>query len=469
MSEEPKRCFVVMGFGVKTDYATGRKLDLNKSYRLLIKPVVESRGMNCIRADEIRHSGSIDVPMYKELLKADVVVADLSSANVNAFYELGIRHALRPYTTIVISEDKLAYPFDLNHIKITNYTHLGDAIDFEEVERFRNELGKTLDAVLQNKEFDSPVYTYLDGLVPPKLQDELEEALTTKAEETEDSEPQDSSSVQAAETLSLLAEQGEAAIRSKNYSLAKSLFNSAMLMGKTASDPGVSHDAYLIHRMAYATYHAKEPNEVAALEAALQLLEQLDLSHTNDAETVGMAGRIKKRLYFAGEGDQHLFDAIQYFERAYFLLHNRYNGINLSFLINFRPETEAYNHPQEIVADLVLANRIRREVLGMCDMEWQRIQAHKPGNAMGKLKHDDPALAASQQQLEQDQRFWILANSAEAHFGLGEMDEYREAKKQARELPHEPWMMESFEEQVQKLGEVLKKYGHLLQPEWKER
>src|SRR4028119_286289 len=121
-----KRCFVVMGFGLKTDFATGRKLDLNKTYRLLIKPVVESRDIICIRADEIHHSGPIDVPMYQELLKADLVIADLSTANVNAFYELGIRHALRPRTTIVISEDKLTYPFDLNHIKITSYTHLGE-------------------------------------------------------------------------------------------------------------------------------------------------------------------------------------------------------------------------------------------------------------------------------------------------------------------------------------------------------
>src|SRR5262249_45466608 len=142
------RCFVVMGFGVKTDFATGRKLDLDKSYRLLIKPIVLEAGLACVRADEIRQSGLIDVPMYQELLGADVVIADLSTANPNALYELGIRHALRPHTTIVISENKLSYPFDLNHVAISSYTHLGDAIDYEEVERFRDVLRKTLAAVL---------------------------------------------------------------------------------------------------------------------------------------------------------------------------------------------------------------------------------------------------------------------------------------------------------------------------------
>src|SRR5262245_3878138 len=107
---DPKRCFVVMGFGKKTDFASGRTLDLDKAYRGLIKPVVEGKGLKCVRADEIPHSGSIDMQMYQELLTADVVIADLSTANPNALYELGIRHALRPWTTIVISENKLTYP-----------------------------------------------------------------------------------------------------------------------------------------------------------------------------------------------------------------------------------------------------------------------------------------------------------------------------------------------------------------------
>ncbi|MBL7712380.1 MAG: hypothetical protein JNL13_07955, partial [Chitinophagaceae bacterium] len=127
------QCFVVMGFGTKTDFATGRKLDLDYSYNALIKPVVEQKGMTCIRADEIKHSGTIDVPMYQQLLNADVVIADLSTSNANAFYELGVRHALRPHTTIVIAEQQLAYPFDLNHILISKYNHLGLNIDYYEV------------------------------------------------------------------------------------------------------------------------------------------------------------------------------------------------------------------------------------------------------------------------------------------------------------------------------------------------
>src|SRR5918997_614206 len=118
LSEDFKgTCFVVMGFGKKTDFETGRTLDLDKVYKNMIKPAVEAAGLKCIRADEIVHSGLIDVPMYEQLLNADVVVADLSTSNKNAYYELGVRHALKPYTTIIICEDGVkAFPFDLNHV-----------------------------------------------------------------------------------------------------------------------------------------------------------------------------------------------------------------------------------------------------------------------------------------------------------------------------------------------------------------
>ena len=51
----PKKCFVVMGFGEKTDLATGRTLDLDKTYRIIIKKAVEEAGLECIRADDMIH------------------------------------------------------------------------------------------------------------------------------------------------------------------------------------------------------------------------------------------------------------------------------------------------------------------------------------------------------------------------------------------------------------------------------
>ena len=65
-----KSCFVVQGYGRKTDYRDGRVLDLDASYAI-IKDAVEGAGLQCIRADEIQHSGTIDLPMYEWLFKAE--------------------------------------------------------------------------------------------------------------------------------------------------------------------------------------------------------------------------------------------------------------------------------------------------------------------------------------------------------------------------------------------------------------
>jgi Tetratricopeptide Repeats-Sensor len=471
-SIEPKRCFVVMGFGLKTDYATGRKLDLNKSYRLLIKPVVEQKGLLCIRADEIRHSGAIDLPMYRELLKADVVIADLSTANVNAFYELGIRHALRPRTTIVISEDKLTYPFDLNHIKITSYTHLGDGIEYEEVERFRKVLAETLQAVLDKEDPDSPVYTYLDHLKPPSLEEQVEEAV--RAENKKENTPtrgeeatkgqNGKSKVLENKTLALLIEQGEDAINKKEFGKARKFFDSAVSIGNDPRNPTLNNDPYLIHRLAFTTYKSKEPDEITALKSALILLKQLDLDHTNDPETVTIAGAVEKKLYEIGGGEDHLSNAILFFERGYFLLNNRYNSINLGYTLDCRANSALSPTNEEKIADMVYANRTRRRVLIICDNDWNEVVQREERASKGDAENED---IIKQRQINNEIKFWICVNRAEAYFGLGEFDKYRKGVEEAKAIPHQQWMMESFEDQVVRLRALLEKNGHLLNPAWK--
>ena len=84
-------CFVVIGFGTKTDYATGRSLNLDLTYEKLIKPAFDKVGIRCFRAIDVNVTGSIDKLMYQWIFQADFVVADLSTMNANVFYELGVR------------------------------------------------------------------------------------------------------------------------------------------------------------------------------------------------------------------------------------------------------------------------------------------------------------------------------------------------------------------------------------------
>jgi hypothetical protein len=459
-----RRCFVVMGFGIKTDFATGRKLDLDKSYRLLIKPVVEEKGITCVRADEIRHSGAIDVPMYQELLTADVVIADLSTANPNAIYELGVRHALRPHTTIVMAENKLSYPFDLNHIVINGYTHLGEAIDFDEVMRFRKELGLTLDAVLQNVQSDSPVYTFL-RLMPPSLIEEAVEAARAAKQASPGPAGQAAGGSAAPggpdPTLAFLVAQGEAAIKAGQLSRARELFTTVAEFGKAkdTATAAMGRDPYLIQRLALATYKAKEPDAVSALNKALAVLKPLHPDEANDPETVGLAGAIEKRLYEAGQGAEHLGFAIWYYGRGFYLRYDWYNGINLAYLLNLRTDSPLDATTEEKIADLVWANRIRREVLALCARDLRVIRAQPP-EALAVTGADEAAA-------QQERRFWCHATKAEAHFGLGEFAQYRKTRAEAEKIAAASWMIDTFDEQIGKLGALLEKHGHLLNPPWK--
>jgi hypothetical protein len=468
-----KRCFVVMGFGTKTDFATGRKLNLDYSYNALIKPVVESKGLVCVRADEIRHTGTIDVPMYQELLTADIVVADLSTANPNALYELGIRHAMRPRTTIVISEQQLNYPFDLNHILITKYKTLGESIEYFEVLRFQKILGETIDTVLNNNSPDSPVYTFLDNLIPPSLKEKAEKmskevkaAINAKNSKNENNKP-GTENAEESQTLSLLVKQGEAAIKSRNFELAKSLFRSAIEISKSNSpENNFSNNPYLIQRLALATYKAKKPDVISSLNEAINTLNQLNLNLTNDTETVALAGRIEKRLYYYGQGDEHLRNAIIYFERGYYLLSNRYHGINLAFLINNRVNSKLYNTPEDNIADMMWASRYRREVLSICEKDLDEFSKRKKNTDDSITISDDAGLALSQETIQNEEEYWILVNKAEAHFGLGEMEEYKKADEMAKALKPTSWDLKGYETQVEDLRKLLLQYGHLLNPPW---
>lgn len=269
-------------------------------------------------------------------------------------------------------------------------------------------------------------------------------------------------------TLSFFVKQAEDAIATKQYGLAKSLFHSALLMQQCSADKKISiSDSYLIHRYAYATYKSEQPNEIAALLEARQILSKLDLDHTNDSETVILAGRIEKKLFFNGHGEQHLANAVLYFERGNFLLNNRFNGINLAFLLNARVESSIYTTREDKIADTVVASRLRRRIVQKCEHDWNRL--HRVNSAKEKkMLAGNDALAMGQKAQHDKELFWIAVNKAEAHFGLGEMKEYREAVAAAESVPHQPWMMNAFAEQLQTLRTLLQKHGTLLNPVWKE-
>ena len=105
-------CFVLMPFGTKLD-ASGSPVQFDLVYKDVIAPAIAAAGMQPIRADEEMTGGIIHKPMFERLLLCEYAVADLTTSNANVFYELGVRHAVRPYTTVLIYAGSSRLPFDV--------------------------------------------------------------------------------------------------------------------------------------------------------------------------------------------------------------------------------------------------------------------------------------------------------------------------------------------------------------------
>lgn len=154
-------CFVIMPFGKKPDL-TGRIIDFDKVYEKFIKPVIEESGLESIRADQEMMGGIIHKPMYERLILCDFAIADLTTANANVFYELGIRYTAMPFTTFSIFETGTKIPFDLVDVRCFPYTLVdNEIVDLEE----KKEALKAYIAGIKKKKItDSPIYQLIDGI-----------------------------------------------------------------------------------------------------------------------------------------------------------------------------------------------------------------------------------------------------------------------------------------------------------------
>jgi tetratricopeptide (TPR) repeat protein len=315
-----KLCFVVMGFGIKPDLGTGRALNLDATYEWIIKPAVEKHNLRCVRADEVLHSGLIDLPMYEMLLRADLVIADISTGNTNAVYELGVRHALRPRSTIIMKEKEGALQFDLNHINTLHYEHLGKDIGASEAARVTNELQALIGTVLATNTVDSPIYTVLPNLQQPALSEEQFDKLVDEVEQTD-------------EVLRKILHGGEQAIAGSNFTDAVAAFSEAIIIKP--------NDSYLLQRLALSTYKAGIPSEIAALFKALEIINQLSPDKSNDPETLGLAGAINKRIWESIHDITNLELAIKYYRKGWEVSRDYYNGENLANCYKTRGELAA--------------------------------------------------------------------------------------------------------------------------------
>lgn len=327
-----KRCFVVMGYGVRPDLSSGKKINLDRVYQEIIKPVVTECGYECIRGDEVLDSGLIDESMYYGILESDLVVADISTLNPNAIYELGVRHGVRRFRTIIMMETGDKFFFDLNHSRTITYTYHRNKTSFgTEAERIRERLKGVIENIEANEQIDSPLYKFVNDLQEPQRTE-------TVRDKKENSKPIYERIKEATDLK-----------KQEKYSEALELFE--------ALSKDIPSDPYFLQQMALCTYK-QDPFSVDLLNKAYSILEPM--AETVDPETNGLIGAIFKRRFEITNAWEDIEKAVNSYKKAYNIYADNYNGENYAFCLLLASSVCSGDEQQEELK--VLSRHVYREV-----------------------------------------------------------------------------------------------------------
>lgn len=137
-SDNMKVCFVVSPIG---EEGSEIRINADKLFKHIIKPVCEACNFNPIRVDQLNDSNSISQTIIEHLDSDDLVIADITGHNPNVFYEMGYRtKTKKPMIHLKRKDEKL--PFDVNTIRTFDY----DLTDLDSVEELKDRLQKTIES-----------------------------------------------------------------------------------------------------------------------------------------------------------------------------------------------------------------------------------------------------------------------------------------------------------------------------------
>jgi len=400
-----------MGYGKKTDPALGKTFDLDVTYNTIIKPSVENAGFKCVRGDEVLESGIIDKSMYALLIHADLVIADITTYNPNAIYELGIRHAAKPFSTIVMKEKDGTIPFDINHNKTFTYSHMGEDIGAKETDRCVKSLTKLILEVDKAKETDSPLFHHIRGVEPYKLPPE--------------------EYIQIIKDLADKEKSIFALVEKAKIEMANGNFSEAAKFWRKASEK-IENDNYFIQQLALSTYKDKTVNPNIALTDALKIISQLEPEdrNTTDPETLGITGAIYKRLWQNNQTTVEYLDrAIEYYKRGFTINQDYYTGENYALCLDLK--SEITTDRDERIYLKFSAKKVRKEIIEI----------------IKKLKEDEDF------QIRSDIK-WIYATLSHCYFAVDEIEHHKEFSAKFHDLNPLEWEIKTYEESLVHLQSI---------------
>jgi len=154
------KCFVIMPFSQTNEIHTEDYW--TNHFSQFLEPLIKEnfsfpiKRSTLLRADIVKD-------IIRDLIFSKFVVADISDANPNVLWELGVRHSFTN-GTVVIAEKKSIRPFDISKNPILEYPSINDPnYDIELIKFKRDFFAAISDWKEKPTKFDSPVLEALSG------------------------------------------------------------------------------------------------------------------------------------------------------------------------------------------------------------------------------------------------------------------------------------------------------------------
>jgi tetratricopeptide (TPR) repeat protein len=415
-----RTCFVSIPSGVRRD-SRGRDLDFEFLYAEVIRPAVQELSIECKRLDEYLPGAVWHKTLFTALVSSDLVIADITTANPNVFYELGIRHALKRGRTVLISASGERLPANISFARALWYEpDEGGRVTGASAAKFRSELQAMLQSqTSRSSSGDSPIYEFFPDL-EVTLPAELESSLRARRPRSFKVPPGFSQRVleSPAQARGEL-EKSEAEVRATpdadpaEYTTLMRQFRDlsewdrVIALGDDAP-PSVAQTAEVRQMLALALNRRRKPGDQ---DRAIALMEQQLAATGGDSETLGILGRIYKDRYDQSKAEDdpagaaaNLERALQYYRDAFEKNpRDYYPGINVLNLLRQRGDAAARAEMESILP------RVRAAVQEKLETDRPSFWDLATDMQLAVVAHDWPrAEQAVQLALAQAPASWML-------------------------------------------------------------
>jgi len=426
-------CFVIMPFQKKPDPAGGPDIDFDAIFHSAIEPAIADAGMDPIRADEERTGGIIHKAMFERLLLCDYAIADLTTANANVFYELGVRHTARPSTTMTIFAKHQPIPFDINYLRSLPYAlgknnRFGDKEARELRDAVTLKLRDLRDLAINEAPIDSPVFTLLSDWKPgdiARLKTDLfrdraqaNEQLKRRLAAIRHKSKHDNTRQEAHELLLVFRQEIEPIDSADAVTIVDLMLTYRALrewdgmIALYGDMPEMLKRQILVREQLGFAYNrrAGEKKDMTDRAEALRILTEVDEEQGPSSETLGLIGRIHKdewkEAVEAGEPIAalgHLDQAIDAYRRGYLAdQRDAYPGINLLTLLDIRGDDESLTEKTRLLP--VVRFAVEQRLAGTTPDYWDHATMLElsvlENDAQKAMKHLSKAVAIFREKWE---------------------------------------------------------------------